>query len=84
MRRMVIITDMEDSINEELTKFCEKITHEGIYVTILGISSSLSTDLAEMTSHVANYVVIKKSKDIKNILLKILNIYTIQMLRIYL
>ena len=66
MRRIIIITDMEDRVNEELTKFCEKISNEGIYVTILGISSSFRTDLAEMTSHIkgANYVVIKESKDI--------------------
>ena len=72
MRRIIIITDMEDSINEELTKFCEKISHEGIYVTILGISSSFRTDMAEMTSHIkgANYVVIKESKDIKKYLVE--------------
>ena len=72
MRRIVIITDMEDSINEELTKFCEKISQEGIYVTILGISSSFRTDLAEMTSHIkgANYVVIKESKDISKYLVE--------------
>ena len=60
------LTVKEDRVNEELTKFCEKISKEGIYITILGISSSFRTDLAELTSHVkgANYVVIKESKDI--------------------
>ena len=72
MRRIIIITDMEDRVNEELTKFCEKISNEGIYVTILGISSSFRTDLAEMTSHIkgANYVVIKESKDINKYLVE--------------
>ena len=72
MRRMIIITDMEDHVNEELTKFCEKISHEGIYITILGISNSFRTDLAELTSHIkgANYVVIKESKDINKYLVE--------------
>ena len=72
IRRIIIITDMEDSINESLTKFCEKISEEGIYVTILGISSHFRTDLAEMTSHVkgANYVVIKEIKDISKYLVE--------------
>ena len=72
MRRIIIITDMEDSVDEVLTKFCEKISHEGIYVTILGISSSFRTDMAEMTSHIkgANYVVIKETKDIKKYLVE--------------
>ena len=63
---------MEDRINEELTKFCEKISLEGIYITILGISSDFRTDLAEMTSHIkgANYVVIKESKDINKYLVE--------------
>ena len=66
VRRIIIITDMEDSVDEQLTKFCEQISKEGIYVTILGISSEFRTDLAEMTSNIkgANYVVIKESKDI--------------------
>jgi hypothetical protein len=66
VRRMIIITDMEDRVDEQLTKFCEKIAKEGIYVTILGISNEFRTDLAEMTSNIkgANYVVIKESKDI--------------------
>ena len=66
VRRMIIITDMEDRVDEELTKFCEKIAKEGIYVTILGISNEFRTDLAELTSNIkgANYVVIKESKDI--------------------
>ena len=72
MRRIIIITDMEDRVNEELSKFCERISQEGIYVTILGISSSFRTDLAEMTSHIkgANYVVIKESKDINKYLVE--------------
>ena len=72
IRRMIIITDMEDRVNEELNKFCEKISLEGIYVTILGISSNFRTDLAEMTSHIkgANYVVIKESKDINKYLVE--------------
>ena len=66
VRRMIIITDMEDRVDEELTKFCEKIAKDGIYVTILGISNEFRTDLAELTSNIkgANYVVIKESKDI--------------------
>ena len=66
MRRMIIITDMKDKINNQLTKFCEKISNEGIYVTILGISNNFRTDFAELTSHIkgANYVVIRESKDI--------------------
>ena len=66
VRRMIIITDMEDRVDEQLTKFCEKIAKEGIYVTILGISNEFRTDLAELTSNIkgANYVVIKESKDI--------------------
>ena len=72
IRRMIIITDMENKINKELTKFCEKISLEGIYVTILGISNSFRTDFAEMTSHIkgANYVVIKESKDINKYLVE--------------
>ena len=66
VRRMIIITDMEDRVDEQLTKFCEKIAKEGIYVTILGIFNEFRTDLAELTSNIkgANYVVIKESKDI--------------------
>ena len=65
IRRMIIITDMEDNVDKTLTEFCEKISEEGIYVSILGISSSFRTDLAELTSHVkgANYIVIKEVKD---------------------
>ena len=72
IRRMIIITDMEDRVNEELTKFCENMALEGIYVTILGISSNFRTDLAEMTSNIkgANYVVIKESKDINKYLVE--------------
>ena len=72
MRRIIIITDMEDEVNIELTKFCEKISLEGIYVTILGISNSFRTDLAELTSHIkgANYVVIKEIKDINKYLVE--------------
>ena len=67
---MIIIIDMEDSVDGELTKFCEKISLEGIYVTILGISSGFRTDLAELTSHIksANYIIIKESKDINKYL----------------
>ena len=72
IRRMIIITDMEDEVDASLTKFCEKISKEGIYITILGISNSFRTDLAELTSHIkgANYVVIKESKDINKYLVE--------------
>ena len=72
IRRIIIITDMEDRVDTTLTKFCEKISEEGIYVTILGISSNFRTDLAEMTSHIkgANYVVIKEPKDINKYLVE--------------
>ena len=72
IRRMIIITDMEDRADNELTKFCEKMSKEGIYLTILGISSNFRTDLAEMTSDIkgANYVVIKESKDINKYLVE--------------
>lgn len=65
----MIITDMEDELDKTLTKFCEKISEEGIFLSIFGISSSFRTDLAELTSHVrgSNYVVIKEIKDIKDI-----------------
>ena len=63
---------MEDNVNQDLTKFCENISNEGIFVTILGISSNFRTDLAEMTAHIkgANYVVIKESKDINKYLVE--------------
>ena len=72
IRRMIIITDMEDNVGKTLTEFCEKISEEGIYVSILGISSSFRTDLAELTSHVkgANYIVIKEVKDINKYLVE--------------
>ena len=72
IRRMIIITDMEDSFNKFLTEFCEKISEEGIYISILVISNSFRTNLAELTSHVkgANYVVIKEMKDINNYLVE--------------
>ena len=72
IRRMIIITDMEDRADSELTKFCEKASLEGIYLTILGISSNFRTDLAEMTSNIkgANYVVIKEIKDINKYLVE--------------
>ena len=72
IRRIIIITDMEDNVNKTLTEFCEKISEEGIYISILGISSSFRTDLAELTSHVkgANYVVIKEIKDINKYLVE--------------
>ena len=72
IRRIIIITDMEDRANKEMTNFCEKISKEGIYITILGISSNFRTDLAEMTSHIkgANYVVIKETKDINKYLVE--------------
>ena len=72
IRRIIIITDMEDRADYQLTNFCEKISLEGIYITILGISSNFRTDLAEMTSHIkgANYVVIKESKDINKYLVE--------------
>ena len=72
IRRIIIITDMEDNVNRTLTEFCEKISEEGIYISILGISSSFRTDLAELTSHVkgANYVVIKEIKDINKYLVE--------------
>ena len=70
--RIIIITDMEDRVNKELTEFCKKISLEGIYVTILGISNEFRTDLAEMTSHIkgANYIVIREPKDINKYLVE--------------
>ena len=72
IRRMIIITDMEDSVDEKLTEFCEKISSENIYITILGISSDFRSDMAEMTSHIkgANYVVIREIEDIKKYLVE--------------
>ena len=72
VRRMIIITDMEDSVDEQLTNFCEKISKEGIYITILGISYNFRSDMAEMTSHIkgANYVVIREIKDINKYLVE--------------
>ena len=65
IRRMIIITDMKAHLDKTLTEFCEKRAEEGIYISILGISSHFRTDMAELTSHVkgANYVVIKEIKD---------------------
>ena len=72
IRRMIIITDMEDDVDKTLTEFCEKISQEDIYVSILGISRSFRTDLAELTSHVkgANYVVIREISDINKYLVE--------------
>ena len=72
IRRMIIITDMEDRANNDLAKFSEQMSKEGIYLTILGISSNFRTDLADMTSNIkgANYVVIKESKDINKYLVE--------------
>ena len=72
IRRIIIITDMEDNANETLTEFCEKISEEGIYISILGISDNFRTDLAELTSHVkgANYVVITEINDINKYLVE--------------
>ena len=72
VRRIIIITDMEDDLDKNLTKFCEKISEEGIYVTIFGISSDFRTDIAELSSHVkgANYVVIREIKDINKYLVE--------------
>ena len=72
IRRMIIITDMEDNVDKKLTEFCEKISEEGVYITILGISNSFRADMAELTSHVkgANYVVIKEVKDINKYLVE--------------
>jgi len=72
IRRIIIITDMEDNVDKSLTEFCEKISEEGIFISILGISSSFRTNLAELTSHVkgANYVVIKDIKDINKYLVE--------------
>ena len=72
IRRIIIITDMEDDVDKTLTEFCEKISEEGIYISILGISSDFRTDLAELTSHVkgANYVVIKEIEDINKYLVE--------------
>ena len=66
IRRIIIITDMEDDVEPNLKLFVEKISKENIYVTILGISDSFKTDLAEITTNVkgANYVIIKDIKDI--------------------
>ena len=52
IRRMIIITDMEDRANNDLAKFSERMSKEGIYLTILGISSNFRTDLADMTSNI--------------------------------
>jgi len=72
IRRIIIITDMEDSIDEKLAEFCEKISKENIYVSILGISYNFRSDMAEMTSHIkgANYVVIREIDDIKKYLVE--------------
>ena len=72
IRRIIIITDMEDNANKTLTEFCEKISKEGIYISILGISNRFRTDLAELTSHVkgANYVVITEINDINKYLVE--------------
>lgn len=72
IRRIIIITDMEDELDKTLTEFCEKISEEGIFLSILGITSSFRTDLAELTSHIrgSNYVVIKEIKDINKYLVE--------------
>ncbi len=72
IRRMIIITDMEDDLDKQLTEFCEKISEEGIYVSIFGISSGFRTDMAELSSHVkgANYIVIREIKDINKYLVE--------------
>jgi len=72
IRRIIIITDMEDRLDKTLTEFCEKRSEEGVYISILGISSHFRTDMAELTSHVkgANYVVIKEIKDINKYLVE--------------
>ena len=63
---------MEDNLDKTLTEFCEKRAEEGVYISILGISSHFRTDMAELTSHVkgANYVVIKEIKDINKYLVE--------------
>ena len=72
IRRIIIITDMEDNVDKTLTEFCEKLSKEGIYISILGISKRFRTDLAELTSHVkgANYVVITEINDINKYLVE--------------
>ncbi len=72
IRRIIVVTDMEDELDKSLTEFCEKISEEGIYVTILGISNNFRTDMAEFASHIkgANYVVIKEIKDINKYLVE--------------
>ena len=75
IRRIIIITDMDDNQDENLTKFCQKISEENIYITILGISKNFNTSLAEMISHLkgANYVIIKDLKDINKYLVEDFN-----------
>ena len=72
IRRIIIITDMEDNIENDLKSFVEKISKENIYVTILGISESFKTDLAEVTTQVkgANYTLITDLKDINKYLVE--------------
>ena len=72
IRRIIIIYDMEDNVEHNLKLFVEKISKENIYVTILGISDSFKTDLAEVTTDVkgANYIVIKEVKDINKYLVE--------------
>ena len=72
IRRIIIITDMEDDLDKKLTEFCQKISLEGVYVSILGISGDFRTDMAELSSHVkgSNYVIIKEIKDINKYLVE--------------
>ena len=72
IRRIIIITDMEDNVQNDLKSFVEKISKENIYVTILGISKSFKTDLAEVTTQVkgANYTLITDVNDINKYLVE--------------
>jgi len=72
VRRIIIITDMEDNISNDLKSFVEKISKENIYVTILGISESFRTDLAEVATQVkgANYILITNLNDINKYLVE--------------
>ena len=72
IRRIIVITDMQDNVGEDFAKFCENISNEDIYITILGISDSFQTNLAEKIANVkgANYIIIKENKDINKYLVE--------------
>ena len=55
-----------------MTKFFQKISEEGVYITILGISENFKTTFAEMIYHIkgANYVIIKDLEGINKYLVE--------------